>query len=207
VVLGFDSLTPYQDGTSPYFGAIVGRVANRIAGAAFSLNGKQFVVSANERGNCLHGGNRGFDKRWWKAEPLQTPEGEALRLTYTSPNGALAPFRCQALRAVSSLTALNQPQPLRLYQRGTRGALRAVSSLTALNQPQPLRLYQRGTRGALRAVSSLTRSPASCSRAGNGRRAGEEGFPGTMKVVVTYTVATHGEHAFGDASLVRRTAL
>ena len=181
MVLGFDSLTPYQDGTSPYFGAIVGRVANRIAGAAFSLNGKQFVVSANERGNCLHGGNRGFDKRWWKAEPLQTPEGEALRLTYTSPNGALAPFRCQALRAVSSLTALNQPQPLRLYQRGTRGALRAVSS--------------------------LTRSPASCSRAGNGRRAGEEGFPGTMKVVVTYTVATHGEHAFGDASLVRRTAL
>jgi len=90
VVLGFDSLTPYQDGTSPYFGAIVGRVANRIAGAAFQLGGKRYSVTPNERGNCLHGGARGFDKRWWKAEPLQTPEGEALRLTYTSLNGALA---------------------------------------------------------------------------------------------------------------------
>jgi aldose 1-epimerase len=89
-VLGFDSLTPYQDGTSPYFGAIVGRVANRIAGATFQLGGKRYSVTPNERGNCLHGGARGFDKRWWKAEPLQTPEGEALRLTYTSLNGALA---------------------------------------------------------------------------------------------------------------------
>lgn len=51
-----------------YVGATVGRVANRIAGAKFTLDGKAYKVSANENGNCLHGGEKGFDKRFYEAK-------------------------------------------------------------------------------------------------------------------------------------------
>lgn len=68
VVLGFDDLAGYlQDGS--YHGATVGRVANRIAGGRFELDGDPFVVPANEGANALHGGTQGFDSRLWTAEP------------------------------------------------------------------------------------------------------------------------------------------
>jgi aldose 1-epimerase len=67
VVLGFDRLEPYLD-ISPYFGAVVGRYANRIAGARFSIDGREHRVSPNEPPNHLHGGFKGFDKRVWDAE-------------------------------------------------------------------------------------------------------------------------------------------
>ncbi|CAI5480027.1 unnamed protein product [Closterium sp. Yama58-4] len=68
IVLGFDTTQPYQDGTSPYFGCVVGRVANRIAGAQFNLDGQIHHLTANDgpRPNTLHGGNVGFDKRIWR---------------------------------------------------------------------------------------------------------------------------------------------
>ncbi|GJP35568.1 hypothetical protein CLOM_g20072 [Closterium sp. NIES-68] len=68
VVLGFDTARPYQDGTSPYFGCVVGRVANRIAGAQFDLDGQVHHLTANDdpRPNTLHGGKVGFDKRIWR---------------------------------------------------------------------------------------------------------------------------------------------
>ncbi|CAI5962022.1 unnamed protein product [Closterium sp. NIES-64] len=67
IVLGFDTAQPYQDGTSPYFGCVVGRVANRIAGAQFNLDGQVHHLTANDnpRPNTLHGGKVGFDKRIW----------------------------------------------------------------------------------------------------------------------------------------------
>jgi aldose 1-epimerase len=86
VVLGFADLEGYQKGTA-YFGAIVGRVANRIRGAKFKLEGKQYQLAANNGTNHLHGGVRGFDKVVWSAEPKETPAGPALALTYVSKDG------------------------------------------------------------------------------------------------------------------------
>ena len=86
IILGFDTLQPYLDGV-PYFGATVGRFANRIAHGRFSLDGKTYQLALNNGANSLHGGNRGFDKRVWQAQPIDTPAGAALRLTYMSPAG------------------------------------------------------------------------------------------------------------------------
>ncbi|KAK3238165.1 hypothetical protein CYMTET_51806 [Cymbomonas tetramitiformis] len=87
IVLGFDDLVPYKTGVSPYFGCIVGRVANRIAKATFSLGGKTYKLNANNGENTLHGGLVGFDKVWWDAEDVSEPGTPALRLTYTSRDG------------------------------------------------------------------------------------------------------------------------
>jgi aldose 1-epimerase len=67
VVLGFDELGSYLT-SSPYFGAVVGRCANRIAGAAFELGGRLYRLAANDGKNHLHGGVRGFDKCVWDVE-------------------------------------------------------------------------------------------------------------------------------------------
>jgi aldose 1-epimerase len=67
VVLGYDRLQPYLE-SSPYFGALVGRYANRIANARFSIGGRVHEISANDPPNHLHGGFEGFDKRVWEAE-------------------------------------------------------------------------------------------------------------------------------------------
>jgi len=83
VVLGFDTLEAYV-ARNPYFGAIAGRYANRIAKASFTLDGKAHALSANEGANTLHGGKNGFDKRVWRATPLGD---SALVLEYLSPDG------------------------------------------------------------------------------------------------------------------------
>ncbi len=86
IVLGFDSLEPYLKGV-PYYGATVGRYANRIAKARFTLDGKDYQLAANDGPNTLHGGRRGFDKRIWKAEPLSAAQGNGVRFTYVSAAG------------------------------------------------------------------------------------------------------------------------
>jgi aldose 1-epimerase len=84
VVLGFASLDGYLACTDAYFGGLVGRFANRLAGGRFRLDAKSYEVDVNAGRNCLHGGRTGFDKRLWRAEP----SGEdGLRLHLTSPNG------------------------------------------------------------------------------------------------------------------------
>lgn len=90
VVLGFDSVERYP-AESPHFGAIIGRVGNRIAGGKFSLGAKTYSLATNNSPDgipChLHGGNVGFDKVLWSAE-LATVAGQpALRLRYTSADG------------------------------------------------------------------------------------------------------------------------
>ena len=72
---------------SPYFGAIVGRVANRIADATFTLDGKQYKLNANNAPHHLHGGKKGWDKVIWTAEPKETKDGPSLKLTHVSPDG------------------------------------------------------------------------------------------------------------------------
>jgi aldose 1-epimerase len=86
VVLGFDNLDDYVK-KSPYFGAIVGRVANRIKDASFVLDGKKFELTANDHANHLHGGTKGWDKVIWTATAKQTENGPSLELTYTSTDG------------------------------------------------------------------------------------------------------------------------
>lgn len=86
IALGFDSLEPYLAGV-PYFGASVGRYANRIAEGRFTLDGVAHQLPRNDGPNSLHGGTRGFDKRIWSAKVFRTPQGPGLRLTYVSPAG------------------------------------------------------------------------------------------------------------------------
>lgn len=86
VVLGFDSLDGYLAG-HPYFGAICGRVGNRIAGGAFTLDGKTYEVAKNNGPNHLHGGLVGFDKQLWKATPRLSTKGPALELELVSSDG------------------------------------------------------------------------------------------------------------------------
>jgi aldose 1-epimerase len=84
IVLGFDTLAPYVAGV-PYYGATVGRYANRIAKGSFRLNGMTYLLTVNDGPNTLHGGARGFDKRVWKIEG--TPTRSVLTLTYVSADG------------------------------------------------------------------------------------------------------------------------
>ncbi|GBG89625.1 hypothetical protein CBR_g49415 [Chara braunii] len=83
-VLGFDDPLPYEDGTSPSCGAIVGRVANRIANAQFELDGVVYHLDQNNGNNTLHGGFIGFGRRLWKHEGFVTEKGASARFTYHS---------------------------------------------------------------------------------------------------------------------------
>jgi aldose 1-epimerase len=86
IVLGFDNLDQYLAG-DPYFGALIGRYGNRIAGAQFTLDDVTYHLAQNDGNNSLHGGNKGFDKVLWDARVIGCDERAALQLTYTSPDG------------------------------------------------------------------------------------------------------------------------
>ena len=86
VVLGYDTIDEYVKAT-PYFGATVGRVANRITNAAFELEGKRYQLEPNNGPHSLHGGKRGFDKVLWDAETRDTPNGPEIHFRYTSKDG------------------------------------------------------------------------------------------------------------------------
>jgi aldose 1-epimerase len=87
IVLGFRELESYLAG-HPYFGAIIGRVAGRIAGARFTLDEKTYELAPNQAPNHLHGGVEGFDKKIWTATPMDVPYGgSSLRLSYRSRDG------------------------------------------------------------------------------------------------------------------------
>jgi aldose 1-epimerase len=86
VVLGFDSLDGYV-AVHPYFGAICGRCANRIARGTFELGGRTFRLATNNGPNHLHGGLVGFDKKLWKGTPKVTERGPAVAFDLVSPDG------------------------------------------------------------------------------------------------------------------------
>ena len=88
MVLGLPCVEDYLAGNGPYFGAIVGRYANRIANAAFVLDGVEHRLSANDGGNCLHGGRTGFDRHVWEIVKGGACDGAAaVVLRHTSPDG------------------------------------------------------------------------------------------------------------------------
>ncbi len=86
IVLGFNTLNEYLKG-HPYFGAIIGRYANRISKAKFLLNGNKYKLAANNGENHLHGGIKGFDKVLWKAKEIKKDEEIGVKLSYLSKDG------------------------------------------------------------------------------------------------------------------------
>ncbi len=103
IVLGFDSLDQYVK-LSPYFGAIVGRYANRIAKGRFSIDGKTYMLATNNGPNALHGGLVGFDKVVWNAEPFTTDSSVGVVWTHVSPAGDQGYPGTLSARVVYTLT-------------------------------------------------------------------------------------------------------
>ncbi len=86
VVLGFDSISQYTS-DHPYFGALIGRYGNRIAGGKFSLDGEDYQLPQNDGENSLHGGDKGFDKVIWTAKVPS--DSTSLVLNYKSKDGEM----------------------------------------------------------------------------------------------------------------------
>jgi aldose 1-epimerase len=86
VVLGFGDLDSYLT-KSPYFGATIGRFANRIAQGQFVLDGVRYQLAVNEPPNNLHGGQVGFDKRLWSSTLISDTDSQGIQLGYHSPDG------------------------------------------------------------------------------------------------------------------------
>jgi aldose 1-epimerase len=86
IVLGFDTLDGYLD-SSPYFGAVVGRFANRIARGRFVLDGVHYQLACNNGENHLHGGVRGFDKALWNGQPITESGEPGVAFSYVSEHG------------------------------------------------------------------------------------------------------------------------
>ncbi len=103
VVLGFDTIPEYE-ANSPYFGALIGRFGNRIAGGRFTLDGKCYQVPINDPPNALHGGKIGFDKRVWQARVGTGDEGPTLTLRYVSQDGEEGFPGTLSVKAVYTLT-------------------------------------------------------------------------------------------------------
>ncbi len=86
IVLGCPDVACYEKQTA-HFGGLVGRYANRIGGAKFALNGKEYLLPKNNGPNTLHGGPKSFDAHMWTAKPRQDASGAAVDLTMVSPDG------------------------------------------------------------------------------------------------------------------------
>src|SRR5688500_1802235 len=153
VVLGYDRLEPYID-ASPYFGAIIGRYANRIAGARFVIGGRERFLSANEPPNHLHGGFKGFDKHMWNAEAAgngtavvfrrRSPDGEEgypgsldAQVTYTLADRELR-VSCEAVTDAPTHVNLTQHSYFNL-----RGSGDVLSHCLAINASTYLPVDQR----------------------------------------------------------------
>ena len=136
VVLGFDTLAEYESSSNPYFGGLVGRCANRIAGARFELEGREVLLAANEGRHHLHGGRRGFDRRAWTAyfDPdaasvsftRNSPAGEegypgtlVLRATYRLENDAVLSLETEASCDVATAVNLTQHTYFNLAGEGS----------------------------------------------------------------------------------------
>ncbi|MFE7352302.1 aldose epimerase family protein [Streptomyces sp. NPDC057543] len=120
VVLGLPDLAGYKTFTGPYFGALVGRYANRIGGACFELDGLTHRVTRNEGRNHVHGGARGFDKRVWEAREV----ADGVRLSLVSEDGEEGfPGRL----TVSATYTLDEGGALRIAYRATTDAPTVVN--------------------------------------------------------------------------------
>jgi aldose 1-epimerase len=107
VVLGYDTLAQYVANNS-FFGALIGRCANRIAGARFTLDGTTYTLTTNNPPNHLHGGTQGFFAVVWDARPFQSLLGPALEMHYHSQDGEQGYPGNLEVTAVYTLTDKNE---------------------------------------------------------------------------------------------------
>jgi aldose 1-epimerase len=115
VVLGYSSVAGYLKDTA-YFGAIVGRYANRIAKGRFKLNGVTYKLPINNGVNSLHGGPKGFENLVWQARELTNSKDPAIELTLTSPDGDEGYPGTMHVRVIYTLTEQNA---VRIQYRAT----------------------------------------------------------------------------------------
>jgi aldose 1-epimerase len=107
VVLGCETVDAYLE-ASAYFGAIVGRYGNRIAGGQFTLDGQAYSLATNNGPNALHGGLVGFDKVVWRAESFENTDGVGVVFSHTSPDGEEGYPGTLEVRVTYTLTDANQ---------------------------------------------------------------------------------------------------
>jgi aldose 1-epimerase len=107
VVLGFDDDERYR-GEHPYFGAVVGRFANRIAKGRFTLDGRTYHLATNDGPNHLHGGVRGFDKADWSSRAFERDGHRGVVFTHTSADGDQGYPGTLTARVTYTLTAANE---------------------------------------------------------------------------------------------------
>lgn len=107
VLLGFDTLAPYLD-EHPYFGSLIGRYGNRIAGGRFALNDTTYTLVCNNGENHLHGGPTGFHRRIWKAQTGTLADAPSLELSYGSQDGEEGYPGNLAVTVVYTLTNYNE---------------------------------------------------------------------------------------------------
>jgi aldose 1-epimerase len=105
IVLGYGNLEGYLQKGNPYFGALIGRYGNRIAGGKFTLDGKTYTLAQNNNGQSLHGGNKGFDKVVWDAKKLAGDS--SLELNYVSKDGEEGYPGTMNVKVVYTLTGDN----------------------------------------------------------------------------------------------------
>lgn len=123
VVLGFNTLDEYLAG-HPYFGALIGRYGNRIAGGRFELNGTTFKLATNDGKNHLHGGITGFDKVLWKGKEIRKNNASGVELTYLSRDGEEGYPGNLSVAVVYELTDQNE---LRITYQATTDAATPVN--------------------------------------------------------------------------------
>lgn len=123
VTLGFADLAGYL-GPHPYFGSTVGRFANRIANASFTLDGNVHRLGANNAPNHLHGGERGFARVTWSATPFETADESGVVFGYQSPSGEEGYPGALTVEAIYALTDDNE---LRISYTATANASTPVN--------------------------------------------------------------------------------
>ncbi|ONK71029.1 uncharacterized protein A4U43_C04F3980 [Asparagus officinalis] len=128
VVLGFDSIEPYIQGAAPYFGCIVGRVANRIKDGKFTLDGVEYSLPINKPPNSLHGGRKGFDKVIWEVVEFNRGETPSITFKYHSKDGE------EGYPGDVSVTAT--------YSIPSPTTLKLVMEAVPENKPTPMNLAQ-----------------------------------------------------------------
>ncbi len=208
VVLGFDTAAEYVTKSSPYFGAIVGRYANRIAKGRFTLDGQAHQLAINNGPNHLHGGLTGFDKVIWRGEPFKNDAGSGVVFTHTSADGDQNyPGTLQA-RVTYTLTDRNE---LTVDYRATTDKPTIVN----LTQHSYFNLAGQGSRtilGHQLQINADRYTPVDATLIPTGERSPVEGTPldfRRQRVLGSYIDADHEQIRNGggyDHNFVLRTA-
>jgi aldose 1-epimerase len=174
VALGFGNIDGYTNAayiaSNPYFGALIGRYGNRIAGGKFSLNGTPYSVDINNNANTLHGGFIGYDKEMWDATEIPPSHGTVgLRLTSFPGNPANTPGKA----GEGCTPSLSQPGIPNTCTTGYPGNLTISVTFTLDNQNQ-LRFHYLATTDAPTVVNLTNHSYWNLSGEGSGTIYGHE---------------------------------